>query len=67
MISWATAAPGVMVEVEDEDEGETDAPHWQATVGQTPAARNERAEAPPRRLPVSRSIHPRHRRLFRPA
>ena len=63
-VSWANAAPGVMVEVDDEvDES---APRWQATVGQAPAAGNERAGAPARAPRVSRFVHPRHRRLVRP-
>ena len=52
--------------VEVDDEVEQGATQWQATVGQAPAA-GERAEAPPRQLRVSRTIHPRHHRLFRPA
>jgi hypothetical protein len=57
-----------MVEVEDEVEDDSGAPQWQATVGRPPAAGNEWPEAPPpRQLRVSREIHPRHRRLFRPA
>jgi hypothetical protein len=56
-----------MVEVEDEVEDDSGAPQWQATVGRPPAAGNEWPEAPPQQLRVSRVIHPRHRRLFRPA
>jgi len=64
-VSWETAAPGVMVEVDDEVEA--GAPPWQATLGEAPVAADERAESAPRPLRVSPSIHPRHRRLFRPA
>jgi hypothetical protein len=55
-ISWAKAAPGVMVEVEDGIDGR--AIPWQATVGHAPAWKDERSGAPPRPPPANRPTRP---------